>query len=912
MDFNSAVKTLNYYLNNQSFLQKISSMDELELITANAFCLLLNQKGELFYLPEEKIFKKGIFFFDDDWIDPAKVSEDRYSTSRMIKSSVDLFEHIVNEKIIRSGYWDIFTTLSEIKLDDSILVIRKQKISTCYDMIVLVGPLNETGYTVPEFFSSFNLRKELTYRSVPHTIPPKEEQLLSYRDIDKVMRIRWSINQINTYLGSIWNERLPSTTFSRLSLLFESVVMLAEKNEMFNKTLQVDKDRQTMVGIPSNFIIGVCGGYARGEYSKNSDLDILLIHEGNKKQFLLVGEALHQVLQHVPNLELCKIENLRYLNFHEDSISNILKAFLQGDAGYLDSHLLVELDSMLKSIEQLRQSPLSPEERKNGVSKFCWSIYKSIVNMVPIYEKPIGKGDYLRNKITIATKSSLSDLIPIILRVTDSLSVEKNIFGDNLRSCQPYIWDSVFKKYSVLTALQDASTILAVLNETTFTSSTVDRFKLAKVKNIITEDQYEKFIQSYQLFSQIRYKLTSCLPIEPLELINEEIKGEIRNLYERILQSSEPIETKSQEMTLAYPLLIFSDLHWGINIELANQCLAKIRELCVKHQVRSVLIAGDVLNVDRVNELEKTDTEGISLLNELLQIQNAVGDQRIHIISGNHDPEAFYVRFQDKMIRELDIHYIGESFKDQKIWVEHGDTDFWKHYKPPMKQYISDFRIRKNLTDQVIIVGHTHRIHEKLGFLANGAIGKSFSSIIVTDGSIELIRTPIEYSFDFEKIKADYTDFRNSDVFIDEYIQDNFELVQGNQYTSDLADEMMKKRTWIVIEEGVPTHIIPFNKAEEWSRLNQIQVIEVAFPIYYTFSLGQTLKDAWGVFSISGSTILPVMNQDKEIIGTISIFSVPKPEKEHAKTKDAEISDKMKELGDILTQKLFEQQKKCE
>ena len=52
---------------------------------------------------------------------------------------------------------------------------------------------------------------------------------------------------------------------------------------------------------------------------------------------------------------------------------------------------------MLDSIEQLKQAPLSPEERKDGISKYSWSIYKSIINMVPIYEKPIGKGDYLWN-----------------------------------------------------------------------------------------------------------------------------------------------------------------------------------------------------------------------------------------------------------------------------------------------------------------------------------------------------------------------------------------------------------------------------------------------------------------------------------------------------------------------------------
>ena len=48
------------------------------------------------------------------------------------------------------------------------------------------------------------------------------------------------------------------------------------------------------------------------------------------------------------------------------------------------------------------------------------------------------------------------------------------------------------------------------------------------------------------------------------------------------------------------------------------------------------------------------------------------------------------------------------------------------------------------------------------------------------------------------------------------------------------------------------------------------------------------------------------MNQREEIIGTLSIFSVPKPEKEHAETKEVEIDEKMRDIGKFLTDKLFE------
>jgi predicted phosphodiesterase len=730
------------------------------------------------------------------------------------------------------------------------------------------------------------------------------------------------MRQIRTYLGSIWHERTPTTLFSRLKLLFESIVLLAEKNTEFNQFLQIKKDGHSKVGIPSNFIIGICGGYARGEYSsKNSDLDMILIHEGNNRQFLTVGETLDNILHYVPNLELCKIENLKNLNFHEDSISNILQAFLQGDETYLDDNQRVEVDKMLNSINLLRKTPLSPQERKDGISKYCWSIYKSIINMVPIYEKPIGKGDYLRESINSSTNKSLHKIIPTLVRVTDSLIEENNTSGENspnlpkninnLRNCQPYIRDSIFKKYSALTALQDASTILAVLSETTFTSSTIDRFKTAMEKNIITEEQSNKFIQGYAILSQTKYNLTDELPFEALEIIDDEMRSLIKEVYGNILQNLEPTQLDEEDEPIAYPLLIFSDLHWGLNNKLAKQSLAEIKKICSKNQVRSILIAGDVLNIDRVNELEETDNEWISLLNELSQIQNSLGDQRIHIISGNHDPKSFYKKFRNKLIRKLDIHFLGNHYSDEKIWVEHGDLNFWKNFTPPIGQYISKFREKNQLNDQTIVVGHNHRIYEetKSGFYANGAIGKSFSSILVNEESIELIKSPIEYSFDFDEIQKEYSEIKNADVSIDEYVGDNFELGQGTQFTSDLGSST-EKRTWIVIEEGVPTHIIPFNKVEEVSKLDNIKVIEVAFPVHYSFKLGQTLKEAWKVFSISGDSILPVMNQDKQVIGTLSIFSVPKPEKAHSKTKEVKIDEKMERVGNFLTQKLLEKQKK--
>jgi predicted phosphodiesterase len=947
MDFNGAIKSLQFYLDEQSFLQKIDTLNALEYFDTPAFSLLLTQKNEIFHLPEETLFKKGVFFVDDDWLDPnvmgmskQKLFENgtydvkvpgkqniiKSTKQNIIKSSFELFNNLIKDKINKSGYWNLFNNCKEITYQDSILILKKNEDSPeQYDIVVLRGPMKESTTVLPAFLNSTNLLSEFNFFSTPHTHPPRMEDFLSYRNLQNSTNLDWNMKQIRTYLGSIWRERTTQTLFSRLKLLIESAVLLAEKNSAFNQSLQTTKDSHSKVGIPSNFSIGICGGYARGEYSsKYSDLDMLLIHEGNQKQFLTVGETLDNILHFVPDLDLCKIENLKNLNFHEDSISNILRAFLQGDETYLDDNQRVEIDNMLNSIELLRKTPLPPQERKDGIRKFCWSIYKSIINMVPIYEKPIGKGDYLRRSINNSAKKSLHEIIPILLRVTDSLTEEKNMLKENspdpprnlknLKNCQFYIRDSIFKKYSALTALQDVSTILAILSGITFTSSTTDRFKIAIEKKFVIEEQGNKLIQGYNVFSKIKYRLTDDLPFEALEVVNDEMKRQIKEVYDNILQNLEPAQLEEGDYEpIAYPLLIFSDLHWGLNNKLARKSLAKIKDICQKNQVRSIIIAGDVLNIDRVNELAVSDPEGISLLNELSQIQNSLGDQRIHIISGNHDPESFYNKFREKMKRELDIHFLGNHFMDENIWVEHGDLNFWNNFSPPMDQFISIFRSKDKLSNQKIIVGHNHRIYEEVesGFYANGTIGKSFSSILVTDESIKLLKSPVEYSFDFDKISKDYSGIRNTDTSINDYIQENFDLVEWDQLTTSLVENTnSQKKTWIVTEKGVPTGIIPFNRVQDISNLENIKVFEVAFPINYTFKLDQTLKEVWKVFSVTGDSILPVMNQEKQIVGTLSIFSVPKPEKEHSKTTEAEVDEKMESVGNFLTQKLFEKQKK--
>ena len=74
MDFNGAIKSLQFYIDEQSFLQKIDSLEDLKYFDTPAISLLLTQKNEVFHLPEKTLFKKGIFFVDDDWLDPNLMS----------------------------------------------------------------------------------------------------------------------------------------------------------------------------------------------------------------------------------------------------------------------------------------------------------------------------------------------------------------------------------------------------------------------------------------------------------------------------------------------------------------------------------------------------------------------------------------------------------------------------------------------------------------------------------------------------------------------------------------------------------------------------------------------------------------------------------------------------------------------
>ena len=139
MDFNSAIKTLQFYLDNQSFLQKISSLEDLEYISTPVISLLLTQRGEVFHLPEDKLFKKGIFFFGDDWIDPNKISKNRFTKNNLIKSSIDLFDNLINNKMIKSGYWDLFNRLPEITLVDNLLILKRND-ESADDLLVIKGP----------------------------------------------------------------------------------------------------------------------------------------------------------------------------------------------------------------------------------------------------------------------------------------------------------------------------------------------------------------------------------------------------------------------------------------------------------------------------------------------------------------------------------------------------------------------------------------------------------------------------------------------------------------------------------------------------------------------------------------------------------------------------------------------------
>lgn len=915
MDFNTAINDLEKYLDKQGQLDKIETINDLEFIN-DAICLLVNSKGEVFHLPDDKMYKKTIFFFEED---PAKTTLSKenpkpvFTKQNSIHSAITLYETFINNKMIKSAYQNLFDHYPSIDYLDNLVVVRKTEGSSTYDYIVIKGTMSEND-NVPDFLSESTNTGVYSFRTTPHTLPPKKELFEpTYRQLKESMKVKWNINQIRAYLEAIWVERSPSTLLSRINLLFESTVLLAEKSDMFNQILRTDKKQNRMVGIPSNFVLGICGGYARGEYSKTSDLDMLLIHEGNDKQFGNVGAALHEILKNVPNLELCNVENFLNLYFHEDSISDILLAFLNGDESYINPpSQQLAITEMIKSIEQIRQSPLSPDERKDGISKYCWSIYKSIINMVPIYEKPLGKGPYLREKLTKSTKQSLHKIIPLLLRISDSL-MEKEMLGESIKVCQPYVYESIFKKYSVLTSLQDLSTILNLINESDFTSSTVERFNLAKKNRIITEEQAEIITKTYSLFSQTKYKLRQEMPIDAIALINDEAKKTIIDIYNSILDNLEPVVEKTKEIKIAYPLLVFSDLHWGLNSKLANKSLSEIKRICEKNQVKSIIINGDILNVDIVNELAESDKEGTALINELSEIQKILGDQRIHLIAGNHDPDNYYSRFQNKLVRELDIHYLGNSYKNDKLYIEHGHLNFWDQLSLPMDDYLMKFRENYDLKDQTIIVGHNHRIYneKELGFYGNGAIGKSFSSILVKKNSVELIETPIVYEINFEEILKEYKEIINADELIEEHIQKNFELVEWNAYAESI-EVSSDKRTWIITDNGDPIGIIPFNRVEEVNQLKNIQVYEICYPLDYTFTKGQKLKEAWGVFSVTGAPLLPVKNIDNEIIGTLSIFSIPKPQKEHATTKDVEIDDEMKNVGDSLVEKLLERQKKTE
>ncbi|MDH5401638.1 MAG: metallophosphoesterase family protein [Candidatus Heimdallarchaeota archaeon] len=366
-----------------------------------------------------------------------------------------------------------------------------------------------------------------------------------------------------------------------------------------------------------------------------------------------------------------------------------------------------------------------------------------------------------------------------------------------------------------------------------------------------------------------------------------------------------------------YPILVFSDLHWGMKPKLQKIALETIKTIADKYQVRSLVSAGDMINIDLSEEIINSNNPAAQLTEELIQIRKLLGNLQIYIIAGNHDTNKLYS--QEKLDYEsLDIQYLGTCYKDDYSFITHGD-EFWNNFNPPLTGEIDILRKNNQIKDQIIILGHKHKIFDEptLKFYCNGSIGKGFSVVIHSETTTNLLPTPLEVPMDLEKLITTYEDFSNAEELIDNYVDKNFHLINVEGTIKDIMNkyDINEKTTWFVEEDKqVLGHIsgqtlLKYKQNVDLEILQSLQIREFYSSNAYQFQLGQRLKEAWAIFSATGEFILPVLDDQRTLIGKLSIFSVPKSEKKHQDTQNVELDDQMSNLGDSLIERMMRKSK---
>ncbi|MHA2297362.1 MAG: metallophosphoesterase family protein [Candidatus Hodarchaeales archaeon] len=952
MEIEAALKNLASHVQDRKTSQVKSLSDINWKESPNYLAFRISKAGEIFLLVEQEYLSKKLFLADSESftsssnfsikkdIDfkqagiPKKTVELGFTRSK-VNSTGDFFSFLKNNTLSRTNYRELYELSPVLDYSDVLVLVNHPADGSLGEAIVIQGPARKG---VPEsaikgtFLEPIPVIKELRFVLSPTAYPALNGQFVSYRDVrdGKVHLVPKStmksnegknvandkiIAPLEPYLESIWLERTGDSNLSSIKLLVENAVFISESTPQF-KARYMKGDLKSKQGIPSNFVIGLCGGYARDEFSKHSDLDLCLIHEGNIHEFYVIGKTLHDVLDLTPGLELCSLESLPRLNFHVDDFLSLIDLVITGDMERLPPSQKKEAQQMIKSVSTLRKKEMSTEEQLAGIRKLCWSYLKSVLDMIPVYDRPIGKGMHVRDEFHAKIRRKQVELLEIVKTSIDFLNDSPGTLRKRLTEVQLYYWDSVFKRHSALTCIQDIGTFAAIFgNFALEIRQTSARLSLAAKKGLIKSEDSKFLIKAYDIFRFLKYLLEEDWPLDELEIINNEVREVAKRVFNTWIEEAslkraeDEISKKQQSTGLERPLLIFSDLHWGQKSKLERKALENIRKVIKDRSIATVLVTGDLLNIDIVQQIQRTGNVQ-SLLEELRAIKRRLGVDNLYLLNGNHDTSTLYEPWKEQLEEKAGVKYLGSVYQDEQVRVEHGN-EFWDDFLPPMSESLEKYRQSNGLGDQHLVMGHRHVIHEDAEnkMYSNGPIGKHFSVTIADGESVELFRMPVEFQIDVNNLMKQYEDYINAEELIDQHVSNNVIIIAPSTTLAQLKDRNLKTNETLIVMDGneilglFHVNILEKMQIDISSEIaNALQVVELASPAIYTLQLGQALKVAWTVFSVTGETTLPVMDGENSVVGKLSIFSIPKAEMKQAEPSTELVDKKMSEFGSKLDQ----------
>ncbi|MDH5401637.1 MAG: hypothetical protein OEZ01_03790 [Candidatus Heimdallarchaeota archaeon] len=447
-----------------------------------------------------------------------------------INSFDELFFILQKNKITKLEYLNLYHTIIEFQANHDLLIINSalKPIS----VIIISAPYSyNNDYSILDALNVMIIKKITYSNSEPDEQPINP--IISLKDIEngtislKTRPIRDKINHIqenqrpkypylDTYLNSIWWELHYGDIHKKIEFFVYNIVKLISNanklgNQHYSKHI---KSQDITKALNQHFMIGLTGGYSRNEFHKYSDLDFCLIHEGMIHGFLQLGYLIHHLMLQTSNLNLCGWHSLEKFNFHFDELKLLFRGIIEGKI-----YLFKEpIQSMISGIETMKGKEMTETEKIEGIQKYYWSFLKGFLDMIPVYEYPIGLGTRLRSMFHELIIENKLSLIQIIRKIDNYLNDDPNKLITQFNNTIEKKWNDVFKNSSGINAIQDIGTIVAILGEfPPHIIQTEERILLAMKRELIPKQKGKIIYDSYIVLKQLKYMNKKDIPLDNLQ-----------------------------------------------------------------------------------------------------------------------------------------------------------------------------------------------------------------------------------------------------------------------------------------------------------------------------------------------------------------------------------------------------------